>query len=112
MLLGALEMEPTRSVLLRSAASLALDCGEVRQSERLIAQGLVGNPPEEIANELRDLLEQVNFQRHLDLHGVVLEPTGFQVSLSGLAVGFGVVSRRFVPPETAGPRSDDPSDRP
>ena len=82
MLLGALEMEPTRSVLLRSAASLALDCGEVRQSERCYSlRASVGNPPEEIANELRDLLEQVNFQRHLDLHGVVLEPTGFQVSL-------------------------------
>ena len=29
--------EPTRSVLLRSAASLAIDCGEQRDAERLIA---------------------------------------------------------------------------
>jgi hypothetical protein len=55
--------EPTRSVLYRSAASLALDCNEYREAERLIAAGLVGDPPEEIAEELRELFEKVNFQR-------------------------------------------------
>lgn len=52
-------LEPTRSVLDRSAAVLALECGEVREAERLIAAGLAGNPPEEIAEELRDLLKRV-----------------------------------------------------
>ncbi|MCO6454150.1 MAG: hypothetical protein J5I93_02440 [Pirellulaceae bacterium] len=51
--------EPTRSVLLRSAASLAVDCREFREAERLVAIGLSGNPPHEIADELRDLLETV-----------------------------------------------------
>jgi hypothetical protein len=55
--------EPTRSVLHRSAASLAVDCGEFREAERLVAIALAGNPPDEIANELRDLLEQINLQR-------------------------------------------------
>jgi gamma-glutamyltranspeptidase len=32
-----LDAEPTRSVLHRSAASLAIDCGEFRTAERLIA---------------------------------------------------------------------------
>ena len=32
-----LAAEPTRSVLYRSAASLALDCGQHREAERLIA---------------------------------------------------------------------------
>ncbi len=84
-------VEPTRSVLLRSAASLALECGEFREAERLIAIGLSGNPPEEIARELRDLFEQVNFQRHLDIKGVTLAPNEFQLSISGNAVGYGVV---------------------
>ena len=44
--------EPTRSVLYSSAASLALDCNEFREAERLIAAGLAGYPPEEIAEEL------------------------------------------------------------
>jgi hypothetical protein len=54
-------LEPTRSVLHRSAASLALECGQLREAERLIATALSGEPPEEIAEELRDLLEQVYF---------------------------------------------------
>ncbi len=48
--------EPTWSVLHRSAASLAFQCGEWREAERLIASALAGTPPEEIAEELRDLL--------------------------------------------------------
>lgn len=58
-----LSLEPTRSVLHRSAASLALECGELRAAERLIITGLAGNPPDEIADELRDLLVQVYFER-------------------------------------------------
>lgn len=82
--------EPTRSVLFRSAASLALDCGDHRSAEKLIARALLGDPPPEIAEELRDLIEQVYFQRHLDTRGVVLEPREFQVSLDGNAVGHGL----------------------
>jgi hypothetical protein len=59
MVVPDLAAEPTRSVLLRSAASLAAECGEWREAERLIAVALSGNPPVEIAEELRDLLEQV-----------------------------------------------------
>ncbi|HXG11136.1 MAG TPA: hypothetical protein VNK04_15355 [Gemmataceae bacterium] len=55
--------EPTRSVLHRSAATLALECGEYREAERLIAAALTGNPPDEIAEELRDLLGRVYFDR-------------------------------------------------
>src|SRR5689334_14289473 len=51
--------EPSRSVLLRSAASLALDCHEFREAERLVAIALSGNPPFELCEELRDLLETV-----------------------------------------------------
>lgn len=65
-----LEIEPTRSVLYRSAATLALECGEIRESERLISFALAGNPPFEIAEELRDLLEDVHLQRHLDVHDI------------------------------------------
>ena len=56
-------LEPTRSVLHRSAASLALECGDFREAERLIAVALAGEPPDEIAEELRDLLEQIYFDR-------------------------------------------------
>ncbi len=58
---GDLSREPTRSVLHRSAASLAFQCGALREAEQLIATALSGDPPDEIAEELRDLLEQVYF---------------------------------------------------
>ena len=54
-----LDLEPTRSVLHRSAASLALQAREYREAERLIATGLAGNPPPEIADELRELYDHV-----------------------------------------------------
>jgi hypothetical protein len=51
--------EPSRSILHRSAAALAAECGEAREAERLIAVALAGDPPEEIAAELRDLWQKV-----------------------------------------------------
>lgn len=51
------QTEPSRSVLHRSAATLALDCGEYREAERLVAAALAGSPPESIANELREVLD-------------------------------------------------------
>jgi hypothetical protein len=58
-----LALEPTRSVLHRSAAALACQCGEYREAERLITTALSGTPPETIAEELRDLLLQVYFEQ-------------------------------------------------
>lgn len=85
-----LDAEPTRSILLRSAASLALDCGELREAERLIATALAGNPPNEIAEELRNLLEQVHFNRHLELNHVDLSSGELQLSIAGNAIGYGI----------------------
>jgi len=58
-----LALEPTRSVLHRSAAALAWQCGEYREAERLITTALSGAPPEVIADELRDLLLRVYFEQ-------------------------------------------------
>lgn len=91
------DFEPTRSILLRSAATLALDCSEYRSAERLIAAALAGNPPGEIAEELRDLLEQVHFNRHLELRGLRLASNEFQIAISGKKVGYGIIlSEEFV----------------
>jgi hypothetical protein len=84
------DSEPTRSILHRSAASLALDCGLNRQAEILICEALKGNPPDGIANELRDLLEQVYFSRHLELRGISLAETELQMSLAGNSIGLGI----------------------
>ena len=59
LLVNEYSQEPTRSVLFRSAACLMLNLpyptdDHFRQSERMVAFGLSGNPPEEIAEELRE----------------------------------------------------------
>jgi hypothetical protein len=50
------DFEPTRSILHRSAATIAVECSLLREAERLIGRALSGNPPADIADELRDLL--------------------------------------------------------
>ena len=89
-LLNEYELEPTRSVLFRSAATLSLEAGFHREAEQLIAAALSGNPPPEIAEELRDLLEDVYFRRHLEVRGVSLARGEIQMTLEGNAVGFGI----------------------
>ena len=59
-------IEPTFSVLHRSAGWLALDCKQPRLAEQLACKALAGNPPEKIADELRDLWQQANFRRHFE----------------------------------------------
>lgn len=50
-----LAFEPTRSVLLRSAASFAIECGEIEDGKYLIRRALEGKPPSEISAELREM---------------------------------------------------------
>ena len=57
--------EPSRSILFRSAAFLAIKAELYREAERMAAFGLCGNPPDEIAHELRDAFNQS--QQHLKL---------------------------------------------
>ena len=59
LLINDYDQEPTRSILFRSAANLLLnlpypESGHFRQAEKMVAYGLSGNPPEEIAEELRE----------------------------------------------------------
>lgn len=50
-------LEPSRSVLYRSAAYLALDCGDFEEARRLATAGLEGAPSDVVADELREILE-------------------------------------------------------
>ena len=96
-LAARIDFEPTRSVIHRSAAAIALRCGEYRQAERLIAVALTGDPHQEIADELRELLDQVNFERHMKLRGIRLASNEVQLSIAGDAVGDGIAeSDEFV----------------
>ena len=51
----------------------AIDCGEIRAAERLIAIALSGNPPEEIAEELKDLFIQINLRPCFQPKGINID---------------------------------------
>ena len=53
-------IEPSRSVLCRSAAQLCVECGELDEAESLITAALSGNPPFEIVVELEAIRSQIN----------------------------------------------------
>lgn len=50
--------EPTRSILFRSAATLAMDCGKYAEARELIRFALSGSPPSEILIELKQMDEE------------------------------------------------------
>jgi tetratricopeptide (TPR) repeat protein len=54
------DSEPTRSVLFRSAASIANNLGEYADAIELIKTALKGNPHYEVREELLELLDEVN----------------------------------------------------
>lgn len=54
--------EPSRSVLFRSAGTMALHAGLLREAEKMVSQGLLGFPPKEVANELRELFDQITLK--------------------------------------------------
>ncbi len=80
------------AVLHRSAGWLALDCNNPRLAEQLASRALAGEPDLDVAEELRDLLERVNFYRHLEPQGMVLSDSEVQLNLAGRAVAAGVAS--------------------
>lgn len=91
--------EPSRSILFRSAATIAKECGLLEDAQKLIYKALAGDPPPAIKIELQDLLEEVNFSRHLELRGVTLSPDDLQMVLTGRDVGFGIAAADVLIPK-------------
>ena len=77
------ESEPTRSVLHRSAASLAYKCKMYREAEWLVSRALSGNPPGEIMDELRRLNRKIYFQLRMQDRDVTLSEQEFSMKLDG-----------------------------
>ena len=73
-------IEPTYSVLHRSAATLALDCKQYRKAEQLAAKALAQEPPGEIAAELRDVLAQSLVHLRGEVNGVAAESAGLHIA--------------------------------
>ncbi|MBD0345547.1 MAG: hypothetical protein ICV63_12145 [Coleofasciculus sp. Co-bin14] len=87
LLAANLDAEPTRSILHRSAATLAIDCGELQTAEKLIATALAGNPPQEIAEELKDLFIQLNLQHYFERRGIPFDQEKFNNLMADKQLG-------------------------
>jgi len=83
--------EPTRSILMNSAASLAVRSGSYDFAEHLFHSAMLGFPPKHIENNLRDIYDEIQFMRHLEVRNVVLEDADIQLSLDGIDVSPGFV---------------------
>lgn len=81
--------EPSRSILFRSAATLAYEATDYKLADRLVANGLAGYPPAEIENELKDLYEDINFMRHAEAEGIEIAEDGFVFTVAGQATYHG-----------------------
>jgi tetratricopeptide (TPR) repeat protein len=89
-LLHEYEYEPSRSILFRSAASIGLEIGEIKEAEKLIHMGLIGNPPSWVEEELKDLYEDINLNRHYLFDNSGLSDNEFVITFTGDAVGHGI----------------------
>ena len=89
-----LEIEPTRSVLHRSAATLAWRCGKFKEAKKLAYRALAGNPPAEIEAELFDLLDAVK----LSEASLKLGRCELEVTLNGGAIGHGFAAADAIAP--------------
>jgi len=94
--------EPSRSILYRSAASLALQCEMYSEAENLIYRALAGDPSEELREDLQILLENTSFKRHLAVKGVALSNRDVQVVIEGKGIGYGVAPTSEVLPRVEG----------
>src|ERR1700756_344962 len=94
------DLEPTRSKLFASSATMAYQLSDFRESEKMVAWGLAGSPPLDVLEELRDLFNKVNFYRHLTTKGIELSEDEFRFTLGsgndmmkGIARGDEVMAR-------------------
>jgi hypothetical protein len=112
-----LGLEPTRSILHRSAASIALKIGNTQQATRYVKAGLAGNVPEDIRSELEVLSEQISVYEAATKDYRLKAPRGptpieriikrftsiAPVNIVGLARALGLAVRQaFLGPQMAG----------
>lgn len=81
--------EPSRSVLFRSAASLAFQANLYDEAEKLIHQALSGNPPSEIRLELYDILKELLFKRELKAQEEQYSDDQVNLRFEGPKIGYG-----------------------
>jgi len=83
--------EPTRSILYRSAASLAYQAGDFNNSLNLIGKCLSGNPTPKIKDEVRVLYENIYLKKYLEQKKIILTDEEFDFHLVGNFISDGLI---------------------
>lgn len=84
------DAEPTRSLILRSAAHIAKVCGDRQVAKELIYLALLGTPPADLRLQLEDLnLELLLADRALEQYSV--EESAYLDALRGYAINLRIV---------------------
>lgn len=65
LLVNDYNLEPTRSLLFKGAACLAINAQLYRDAEQMIGFALSGNPPSEIRTELKELLLEIPVKQQI-----------------------------------------------
>jgi tetratricopeptide (TPR) repeat protein len=111
------DMEPTRSILYQSAATIALRIGNTQKAKKYVEAGLAGNPPEDVRGEMIALREQIlvleaattDYRRRAPRGLTLIEQisrrfrSNAPVNITGLARAFGLAVRQAnLGPDVAG----------
>jgi hypothetical protein len=84
------ESEPTRSVLFRSASSLAFQAEDYHQACTLAFEGLTGDTPEECITELLDIANDAKFRLRLREQDLRVAKSEITVIVRGPRVAIGL----------------------
>jgi hypothetical protein len=90
--------EPTRSILYRSAASLAIQAQDYEAAIRLSSEGMAGYPDRDIQNDLFELIEQARIELERLALGDLLPGPHLKMRLRGRSVGFGSIPYSVLKP--------------
>jgi len=84
------ESEPTRTVLFRSASSLAFQAEDYQQACTLAFDGLTGSSPEEHAAELLEIVAEAKFRLHLIAQNFQVPTSEITLTVRGPHVSVGM----------------------
>lgn len=80
------ELEPSRSLILFSAANLAFETDQLLLAEKLTFEALSGEPPPNVEHDLRILLDEARMYRNLQRDALQLVPGELNIGLEGDAI--------------------------
>jgi hypothetical protein len=83
--------EPTRSILFRSAASLAYQAKLYVEASQMVGEGLSGYPPKRIFHELNLINEKIKSAIYNTENGLIPKSEGFVVHLVGNSIESGTI---------------------